>query len=190
MKIKNFIFVIFILLGYASVQAQEVSSFSRSSKEEGVRVSTDVGVCLLPVAATALTLINHDGEGFMQGLKTAGLTVGTTLLLKYAINEQRPDMSDWQSFPSGHTSISFGSAAFIQKRYGWKFGLPAYAVATYVGWGRVYARKHHWWDVVAGAAIGAGSAYLFTTPFAERHQLSVSPYVSDQVTGVSASITF
>ncbi|MDE5808582.1 MAG: phosphatase PAP2 family protein, partial [Muribaculaceae bacterium] len=78
-------------------------------------------------------------------------------------------------FPSGHSSISFATAAFVQRRYGWAVGAPAYALSCYVAWGRVFAKKHHWWDVCAGAAIGAGSAYIFTKPFAKKHNLQISP---------------
>ena len=77
-------------------------------------------------------------------------------------------------------------AAFIQRRYGWKWGIPAYAIASYVGWSRTYAKKHDWWDVVAGAALGAGSAYIFTRPFATKHNLSISPVASDKHFGIYA----
>ena len=67
---------------------------------------------------------------------------------------------------------------------------PAYALAAYVGWGRVYSRKHHWWDVVAGGAIGAASAYIFTKPFAKKHNLQVSPVSDGRSVGVYASMEF
>ena len=94
------------------------------------------------------------------------------------------------SFPSGHSSVSFASAAFLQRRYGWKVGAPAYAVAAYVGWGRVFAKKHHIWDVVAGGAIGAGCAYIFTTPFARKHNLSMAPVSDGRSVGLSAYMEF
>lgn len=168
----------------------------RTSSQKGVGVSTDVAVIALPVATLAGVIIERDWEGLKQGAFTAAATAGATLILKYSVREDRPDHSNRHSFPSGHTSTSFATATFLQRRYGWKLGVPAYAVATYIGWGRVYARKHHWWDVVAGAAIGAGSALIFTTPFAREHdlQISVSPGgygpTSDDGLTVSASMTF
>lgn len=117
-------------------------------------------------------------------------TIGMTYALKYLIKKERPDGSDKHSFPSMHTSVSFTGAAFIQRRYGWKWGIPAYAIASYVGWSRTYAKKHDWWDVVAGAALGAGSAYIFTRPFATKHNLSISPVASDKHFGIYASMTF
>ena len=53
----------------------------------------------------------------------------------------------------------------MRKRYGWQYGIPAYAAALFVAYSRVEARQHHTHDVIAGAAIGIGSSYLFTRPY-------------------------
>ena len=53
----------------------------------------------------------------------------------------------------------------MRKRYGWEYGLPAYAVASFVAYSRVESGEHHPQDVVAGAAIGIISSYIFTRPF-------------------------
>ena len=164
--------------------------FVRTGAQKGVAISTDVLAVALPAATLTGVLIEQDWKGLIQGVETAAVTAGATLILKYAVKERRPDGSDLHSFPSGHTSVSFATAAFLQRRYGWAFGGPAYAVATYVGWGRVYSKKHHWWDVVAGGAIGAASAYIFTKPFAKKHNLQISP-VSDGISmGIYASMEF
>jgi membrane-associated phospholipid phosphatase len=63
-------------------------------------------------------------------------------------------------------------------------------LATYVGWARTYAKKHDWWDVLAGAAIGAGSAYIFTRPFAKKHDLSIAPVSDGHNFGIVASMKF
>lgn len=166
------------------------NTYHLSSARKGIKVSTDVGLIALPVATLAGVLIEKDWTGLKQGAFTAVTTAGATLILKYAVKEKRPDGSNFHSFPSGHTSTTFAAATFLQRRYGWKFGVPAYAVAAYVGWGRVYARKHHWWDVLAGAAIGAGSALIYTRPFAERHDLTFSPYAGPDGFSFSASLSF
>ena len=79
--------------------------------------------------------------------------------------------------------MSFAAAATLQNRYGWKVGLPAQLLATFVGVSRVEARKHHWYDVVAGAAIGEASGFLLTSkhddavrivPWGELHEGGVS----------------
>jgi membrane-associated phospholipid phosphatase len=89
---------------------------------------------------------------------TALLTYG----LKYTVSKDRPDSSGTDAFPSGHSAMAFQGAVYLYKRYGYKAGLPALALAGFVGWSRVYAQKHDWYDVGAGAVIGAASSLVFT----------------------------
>ena len=161
-----------------------------SGSRKAVRTSGDVLAFVTPVASLTTVLVLQDWKGLKQGALAGVSTIGMTYALKYLIKKERPDGSDKHSFPSMHTSVSFTGAAFIQRRYGWKWGIPAYAIASYVGWSRTYAKKHDWWDVVAGAALGAGSAYIFTRPFATKHNLSISPVASDKHFGIYASMTF
>ena len=87
--------------------------------------------------------------------------------------------------------MAFQGAAFIQRRYGWKYAIPAYLVSGYVVWGRVYAKRHDCWDVLAGAAIGIGSSYIFTRPFAKKHNLAISPIIlNNEQFGIYVSMTF
>lgn len=53
----------------------------------------------------------------------------------------------------------------MRERYGWEVGLPAYVLASFVAYSRVKSDYHYAHDVVAGAAIGIGSSWLFTTPY-------------------------
>lgn len=170
-----------------SIQAQEIAV---TGSRKAIRTSGDVGAILLPVAGLTAILINKDWEGLKQGVFAGATTLGVTYALKYIVKKDRPDHSDNHSFPSMHTSVSFTAAAFIQRRYGWKWGLPAYVLSTYVGWSRVYGKKHDWWDVAAGAAIGAGSSYIFTRPFAKKHELTISPVAGDGHYGFYASMKF
>lgn len=167
--------------------AQEIEI---SGSRKAVRTSGDVLAFVTPAASLAAVLILRDWQGLKQGALAGVSTVGVTYALKYLVKKERPDGSDNHSFPSMHTSVSFTGAAFIQRRYGWKWGIPAYAVATYVGWSRTYAKKHDWWDVATGAALGIGSAYIFTRPFARQHNLTISPLAGDKHFGIYASMTF
>lgn len=195
---KTILVIISLILVTSSVWSQDVivpgeisvPDFTPSSAQKAVATSTDVLMIALPAAALAGTLIARDWTGLKQGVFTALATAGATLILKYSVHERRPDFSNYHSFPSGHTATTFATAAYLQRRYGWKFGGPAYALATYVAWGRVFAKKHHWWDVVAGAAIGAGSAYIFTRLWAREHQLSVAPATDGHSFVVTASCVF
>lgn len=161
-----------------------------TGSRKAVRTSGDVLVFVTPVAGLATVLALQDWEGLKQGALSGVTTVGLTYALKYIVKKERPDRSDTHSFPSMHTSVSFAGAAFIQRRYGWKWGIPAYVVSTYVGWSRVYGKKHDWWDVAAGAVIGAGSSYIFTRPFAKEHNLTISPVAGNGACGIYMSMNF
>ena len=183
----RYILCLLILLVSLTVTAQE---FVPTKSQKAVAKSTDALVIALPAAALTGVLVQKDWKGLIQGVETAAATAATTLILKYSIREMRPDYSNTHSFPSGHSAISFATAAFVQRRYGWAVGAPAYALSCYVAWGRVFAKKHHVWDVCAGAVLGGASAYIFTTPFARRHNLQVSPVADATHIGAYASFEF
>lgn len=181
--------LLLIIVGYGCsiLYGQEIEV---SDNQKAVRTSGDIGAILLPVAGLTAILVEKDWEGLKQGALSGVTTLGVTFALKYLIKKERPDHSDNHSFPSMHTSVSFTAASFIQRRYGWKWGIPAYMVSTYVGWSRVYGKKHDWIDVASGAAIGIGSAYLFTRPFARKHELTLTPIAGDGHCGIYTSLKF
>jgi membrane-associated phospholipid phosphatase len=118
----------------------------------------------LPVFAGGVALLHDwDWEGVKELTVDTGLTVGTALLLKQFVREQRPDHSDFHSFPSDTAALAFAPAAFLWDRYGWEYGAPAYLAAGYVGYERVNSKQHHWWDVAASAGIGWTYSRLITT---------------------------
>lgn len=86
--------------------------------------------------------------------KSSIYTVAATQVLKYAIQEPRPDGSDRYSFPSGHTSSAFSFASVVGAEHGWAAGTLAYTYATIVGLSRMNNNRHHLHDVLGGATIG------------------------------------
>src|SRR4051794_35628861 len=88
-----------------------------------IETTGDILQFVLPAAGAALTLGNRDKDGAIQFAESAGLTLGTTYLLKYTVDEKRPNGGS-QSFPSAHTSISFCAAEYMRKRYGLEYGIP------------------------------------------------------------------
>ena len=119
----------------------------------------------LPAASLALNLVHKDTDGAWQlGASFLG-AFGASRLLKEIVQEERPDHSGMDSFPSSSTASAFAAASSIQVRYGWNYGLPAYSMAAFVGYSRVAADKHHWQDVAAGAVIGWGVGQLVTSGY-------------------------
>jgi hypothetical protein len=85
------------------------------------------------------------------------LFLASSQLLKLAVDEQRPDGSDYKSFPSGHTMQAFLAATFLSEEY--KEELPwipylAYGIASSVGVLRIANNKHYINDVLFGAGAG------------------------------------
>lgn len=114
------------------------------------------------------------------------LSQGMVQALKYSIQRERPDGSDDKSFPSGHSASMFATATVLQKYYGWKVGVPAYALGSYVGLARMAWNRHHVTDVVMGAGFGIASAQTVTMSF-NKTKFSVG--VQPQVGGASINFT-
>ena len=140
----------------------------------------------MPVTALGLTAIFKDKEGAWEFSGSVAITMSVTVGLKYAVNARRPNGKP-RSFPSGHTAITFCSAEFLRKRYGWKYGVPAYAVASLVGYSRVRANVHYFRDVAAGAAIAFATTCVVTKPF---HGWQIQPTVAANYRGFMASRDF
>ena len=111
-----------------------------------------------------------------------GVNAAVTYSLKHAIHEKRPDGTDNHSFPSGHTSVAFSGATVLMHEYRkvspW-IGVAGYAVATTVAVDRVRRNRHHWGDVMAGAAIGVASAeagYLLGDWILGKKKKKAKPY--------------
>jgi membrane-associated phospholipid phosphatase len=140
------------------------SPSSQAASKDKIEKSGDIVQLLIPAIAYGTTFYLDDSEGRGQFYKSFLTNLGVTYGLKYAIDKKRPDGGS-HSFPSGHTSAAFPGAAFIHQRYGWKYAIPAYLGAAFVGYSRVESDNHYPEDVLAGAAIGAISSFYFTTPY-------------------------
>lgn len=131
------------------------SNFSRPAQELGTLK------IVAPVMGGALVtgfLLRKDDTRFrsMSYSLAQGLVMNTAIVypMKSIVGRERPDGSNFHSFPSGHTSTAFTWATVVSEHYGWKAGVPAYLGATYVGFSRMEYGVHYLSDVVAGAAIG------------------------------------
>ena len=171
------IFISFIFASCLSFQARAASD---------IEVAGDVLQILIPSIAYGTTLYLDDTEGESQMYQSFFTTVGITQALKYGVNRKRPNGGD-HSFPSGHTSAAFQGAGFIHARYGWKYAIPAYIGASFVGYSRVYANKHFPSDVWAGAIIGTLSSFYFATPYKD---INIQPTANNGKYGLQVSTTW
>ena len=133
------------------------------------------------MAGRALWQGGHNWPRFaVNTLASVGVAYVGKTALKAMIKEERPDHSDNKSFPSGHASMAFAAARSIDKEFRresiW-IPIAGYAAATAVGIERIANKHHHWYDVVAGAAVGYGAAEL-------------TWWLSDKLLGTSSNFTF
>ncbi|HSF18746.1 MAG TPA: phosphatase PAP2 family protein [Vicinamibacteria bacterium] len=115
------------------------------------------------------------------------VTQSLTFGLKVAASRERPDGSNQRSFPSGHASGTFATATVLQRRYGWKVGVPAYAVAGYVGASRLNEGAHFLSDVVFGATIGILVGRSLSLEIGDS-QIEIGPMATPGGFGVQARL--
>ena len=121
------------------------------------------------------------GELLRAQIINGALTQG----IKFIADRERPDGGRY-SFPSGHTSSTFASATVLYRHFGWKAGIPGYALAAYVAGSRLSENAHFLSDVLFGAGIGIVSGRTVTAGRAQPFE--IAPAVGPGVLGVSVTI--
>lgn len=128
----------------------------------------------VPLATGIAGIVKHDNEMKWNAIETAAAIILDQAIvqsLKYTIRRDRPfsvypdirqkiDAND-PSFPSGHSSVSFATATSLSLDYPkWYVIVPSYAWAGTVAYSRMHLGVHYPSDVIAGALIGSGSAWI------------------------------
>ncbi len=166
------------------VPAQAVSTRTYDKVGTGVAIA-------LPIIASGISLAHDDDwTGIAELGVSSAAALGTVMLLKQVVHERRPDGSDYKSFPSSTAVVAYSSADYLWRRYGWKYGVPAYAVAALVGFTRVQAKQHHWYDVLASSAIAFGFNYAIVTHYQNRRLYSVYAASDGDSIGLNFAMTW
>lgn len=138
--------------------------------------NTTTGVAIgVPVIMGAVALLEQDDD-MLKNAIYIGVSMGVdgalTYALKNTIRRPRPystypdqitaySTETSLSFPSGHTSLAFVTATALSLKYPkWYVIVPSYLWAGSVGYSRMNLGVHYPTDVLAGALLGAGSAYV------------------------------
>jgi membrane-associated phospholipid phosphatase len=151
------------------------------SSDRFFRFVSDANIYVItgtPVTMAIAGLASHDDEALRNAVTMAAGTAvsyGIALGLKYTVKRDRPfvtypeefadktghDYSDSYSFPSGHSTTAFATATALTLEYPkWYVIVPSYAYAGTVAYSRMHLGVHYPSDVLAGALIGSGCAWL------------------------------
>lgn len=142
----------------------------------------------IPIIPASYALAIKDYKGLQEYAIGFGSTMGVVLATKLTLDTiskqypynvkfaQRPDGSNFQGFPSGHTASAATAAGFMQKRYGWKWGVPLAILAGFTGFSRVYAKRHSPFQVVAGGMLGFAISYLSASKYIDSNKEKISFY--------------
>lgn len=129
----------------------------------------------IPVTLLATGIVTKNPQLRREAVETFGAIVielAISEAMKVSFNRLRPAEKypgeifpyhpiHGKSFPSGHTSLAFSAAASLSIQCKkWYVTVPAYIWAASVGYSRIYLGVHYPSDVLGGAAVGIGSAYL------------------------------
>lgn len=138
--------------------------------------STKITSISIPVLMGSVALIQQN-DALLKDAIYVGASIGVntalTYAFKYTVDRQRPYSKypelnvapeyyeSSASFPSGHSSVAFATATALTLKYPkWYVIAPAYLWAGSVGYSRMNLGVHYPTDVLAGAVLGVGSAFL------------------------------
>lgn len=189
-----------VMIGYgfvalANPSLRDLNTSTRAElKEDHPTFRTQIDNYLQYSPVAAVYILNavgiHGKHNFRDRTIILGisaiLTAGSVEGIKHWTHEERPDGSDFLSFPSGHTATAFASAEFLRQEYKdvspW-IGVAGYAAATATGALRMYNNKHWLSDVVAGAGMGILStkAAYWVYPWIQRKLFKNTDHTASKV---------
>ncbi|MDQ2800799.1 MAG: phosphatase PAP2 family protein [Armatimonadota bacterium] len=146
------------------------------------------GNILFLAAGVGLPLLSdgHDGKNHsLRALDALGTSVLLSEGLKVLVREKRPDSNAHDSFPSGHATAAF-AVATVESDLHPKQALLWYLGAALISYSRIRLHRHTVGDVLAGAALGAGTARV---EMAQPRGLILSPFITPDGKGMGIGMT-
>lgn len=146
------------------------------------------GNILFLAAGVGLPLLSdgHDGKNHaLRALDALGTSVILSEGLKSLVREKRPDSNAHDSFPSGHATAAF-AVATVEGSLHPKQASLWYLGAALISYSRVRLHRHTVGDVLAGAALGAGTAQFEMT---QPRGLLLSPFITRDGKGIGIGMT-
>lgn len=180
---KELLWLMICLLTVNSMNAQNwdintVKKINDWEVHDVSRVLSHSGI-LLPIGlptAMGIYALAQKNEPLLKEAIYIGTSVieavGITYGLKHTFDRRRPyekypgsvhpiELEDSPSFPSGHTAAAFSLAASLSITYPkWYVIAPSAVWACGVGFARINQGVHYPSDVLTGAAIGVGCAFV------------------------------
>ena len=108
-----------------------------------------------PEQGTHTNRVAHLGFDLLRAnIVSQALTYG----IKIAVRRDRPT-GECCAFPSGHASLTFASAAVLERHFGYRGSWPMFAIAGYVATSRLTDNRHFASDVLFGSALGMATGW-------------------------------
>ncbi len=117
-----------------------------------------------------------DRRYVLIGLGISVINIIIYTLIKLLVKRERPipfpaslhsRVLERYSFPSGHSSVSFGVALMVAHFYPFLWAqIGVYLVAAFIGLSRIYVREHYPSDVIVGVILGTAITALLLPLFA------------------------
>jgi membrane-associated phospholipid phosphatase len=181
--------------GFVALGNHTLQDFNYSTKaelrEDNPHFSTTFDNYLQWSPAAAVYLLNlagvHGEHNFrdrtiIYGMSTL-IMASSVKVLKTTTHVQRPDGSNYESFPSGHTATAFAAAEFMRLEYQHTspvLSVTGYVAAAATGALRMYNNRHWFSDIAGGAGIGILStqAAYALYPVVKRHLFASQKHTS------------
>jgi len=132
-----------------------------------------VGVFVVPLGVGAVLLLRRRPWAALYWIAACALSAGVVQVVKHTFGRARPEeilvVSDYGSFPSGHTAnaatLAVVLGVVLRRAWVWVAGV-VYTVLMLLS--RTYLGAHWLTDTVGGLLVGAGVAVVLWAPVAHR----------------------